>query len=161
MRKMIQEATMTDAAIMVDLMHNAFEEYRNTDYSSSALDETMNTVIEGFSNGTKSLILYNEYQEAVAMVRYTTSHGFLHFFRLAVKQTAQGKGYSKQLLYVLEKIAHAHKLPFLTCEVRSNVPRNVQLYTKIGYEEVESKVVKQTAEANIKILTMVKKLIDA
>lgn len=158
---MIQEATLTDAPIMLELMHNAFEEYRHSIYSSSALDETVDTVVAGFSAGAKSLILYNEYQEAVAMVRFTIDQGYLYFFRLAVKQSAQGKGYSKQLLLELEKIAKFNKLPYLTCEVRSNNPRNIQLYTKLGYVEVESKIVKQTANDVIKLLTMAKKLVDA
>ena len=147
-----------DAWLIHELMIQAFSEYKNEVPPSSALDETVDSIIDAMENGEKSLIAFSE-NIPVAMVRFQLKEDGLYFYRLSVIPEKQGKGIAKKLLQSLEEIAKKEGLTTIYCKVRLNVPRNIYLYQSLGYEITNEEIVHKPNGIDLRVVTMIKSLI--
>ncbi|MHC8967678.1 GNAT family N-acetyltransferase [Priestia aryabhattai] len=93
-----------DAAIVHDLMLQAFSVYRDSVPPSSALAETIESIMQSLKHGKEAVILYVE-NKPVAMARFTLEETSLYFYRLSVIPPFQGKGMAKRLIQWLETYA--------------------------------------------------------
>lgn len=130
----ITKAEMHDAKLIHNLMIRAYAEYKHIPASSTALDETVETVTAELENGEQGLILYIK-DAPVAAVRYHIREEDLFFSRLSVLPEQRGKGLAKILLEELEKEAIRHHKSKIRCKVRMSVDKNMRLYESIGYNQ--------------------------
>ncbi|WP_199426333.1 GNAT family N-acetyltransferase [Thermaerobacillus caldiproteolyticus] len=114
-------------------MISAFEEYRNIDVPSSALNETVYSIQEAIKNGSEKALLCFVDGLAPGSVRFKTDENTLYFSRLSVCPQARGKGIAKTMLKWLENYAQKHGKSEVWCRVRMSLPQNIQLYQSVGY----------------------------
>lgn len=148
---------VTDASVIYDVMQSAFAQYRNAPISSSALEETSDSIAYALSNGERALQLSVE-ERVEAVVRYKVQREKLTFFRLAVRPESRRQGYAKALIQQLETIACEERLPIITCDVRMHVKENIELYEKLGYTKVAQKEIERYGHP-LAIVTMEKTLL--
>ncbi|QQK77709.1 GNAT family N-acetyltransferase [Salicibibacter cibarius] len=153
----INPATTSEAAVIHNLMIQAFLEYKHETPPSSALDETVQSVSDALGKGEKALIAYEENQP-VGMVRFQLKNEGLNFYRLSVIPEKQGIGIAKELLKSLEDYANKAELSTILCKVRMTVQKNIQLYSSLGYAVYDEDVVHKPNGINIKVVSMKKKL---
>lgn len=125
-------ADKLDAPIIHDLMIRAFSEYKVLKASSTALDETVESVTRDMEGGEQAMLVYID-GEPAAMARFEMLEDALYFFRLSVAPEHQGKGIAKALLQALEEYAEEHGRHKMQCKVRMNIEKNMRLYEKLGY----------------------------
>lgn len=153
----IKFAEESDAPVIHDLMIKAFWEYKDAIPPSSALEETVDSVLMSLKGGEKSLICYLN-NEPVGMVRFQFKEDSLYFYRLAVIPEMQGHGIAKKILKSLEGFAIQKHLHTISCKVRLTVPRNIKLYSSIGYSIFDEEVVYKPNGTSVKVVSMMKKL---
>lgn len=145
----------------VDIIHNimieAFSEYIDDEIPSSALEETIETIENDFTNGAYAMIGYYQ-EQPVASVRFKIIDDYLYFYRLSVLPSFQGNGFAKKLLHALENYAIEHQIDQLQCNVRMTVPRNVQLYRSLGYQLMDEQLLQRRDGQHLKIVSMTKTL---
>ena len=122
----IRFATTSEAAVVHDLMIKAFIEYNNESPPSSALDETVHSVLDALEKGEKALIAFDE-NRPVGMVRFQLKNEGLYFYRLSVIPEKQGKGIGKKILSSIEDYANKVGVSTILCKVRMTVPKNINL----------------------------------
>lgn len=150
-------ANWSDAPIIHQLMIEAFTEYKEDMAPSSALEETVQSISTSLEKGEKSFICYN-FGQPVATVRFRINEDHLYFSRLAVTPVVQGRGIAKKLLSTLEDYAIQEEITTLRCKVRMAVPRNLYLYSSIGYTIDSEELVQKPNGVEVKVASMVKKL---
>lgn len=138
---MIRLAGAEDAYLVHKIMLLAFEEYRNIDVPSSALNETIDSIEKSIKNGYEKALLYFSDNTPLASVRFTTEDNSLYFSRLSVSPEARGKGIAKSILCWLEEYAKTNAIIDITCRVRMSVPQNIQLYKSVGFIVEKEEVV--------------------
>ncbi|MFA8437397.1 GNAT family N-acetyltransferase [Pueribacillus sp. YX66] len=153
----IKFAEVSDASMIHDIMIKAFMEYKDEVPPSSALEETVQTVFGALKNGEQCLISYIDNQP-VAMVRFQLKEEGLYFYRLSVIPEKQGQGVAKKILSSLEDYAIEKGVTKLLCKVRMTVPKNIKLYSSIGYEIFDEEVVHKPNGSDIKVVSMMKRL---
>ncbi|TKI25013.1 GNAT family N-acetyltransferase [Bacillus pumilus] len=153
----IKFADLSDALVIHDLMTKAFMEYKDAVPPSSALEETVQSVLIALKNGERSLICFIENQP-VGMVRFQIKEGSLYFYRLSVIPEMQGHGIAKKLLSFLEDFAIQEKITNIFCKVRMTVSKNIKLYISMGYFIYDEEVVHKPNGLSIKVVSMKKKL---
>ncbi|MED1472689.1 GNAT family N-acetyltransferase [Bacillus salipaludis] len=153
----INSAKSSDAPVIHDLMIKAFMEYKNETPPSSALEETVQSVLDAFKKGEKALIAFEE-NKPLGMVRFQLKDEGLYFYRLSVIPEKQGKGIAKKILKSLEAYANKVGITTILCKVRMTVPKNIQLYSSIGYDIYDEEVVHKPNGINIKVVSMKKEL---
>ncbi|MDW4507679.1 GNAT family N-acetyltransferase [Priestia megaterium] len=146
-----------DAATVHDLMLQAFSVYRDSVPPSSALDETIESIMQSLKHGKKAVILYVE-NKPVAMARFTLEETSLYFYRLSVIPAFQGKGMAKQLIQWLETYAKECGKESLLCKVRMSVFRNIALYESIGFY-IEQKEIVHRDGVDIPVVNMKKEIL--
>ncbi|MGG0034018.1 GNAT family N-acetyltransferase [Priestia megaterium] len=146
-----------DAATVHDLMLQAFSVYRDSVPPSSALDETIESIMQSLKHGKKAVILYVE-NKPVAMARFTLEETSLYFYRLSVIPAFQGKGMAKQLIQWLETYAKECGKESLLCKVRMSVFRNIALYKSIGFY-IEQKEIVHRDGVDIPVVNMKKEIL--
>jgi len=100
----IKFAEVSDASIIHDLMIKAFMEYKDEVPPSSALEETVQSVLIALKDGEQGLISYVD-NEPVGMVRFQLNEDGLYFYRLSVIPEKQCLGIAKKILMSLEDFA--------------------------------------------------------
>lgn len=153
----INSATSSDAPVIHRLMISAFKEYKGEIPPSSALDETVQSISEALENGEKALIAFEE-NNPVGMVRFQIKNQGLYFYRLSVLPEKQGKGIAKKILKSLEDYANGVGVTTIFCKVRMTLPKNIHLYSSIGYVSYDEEIVYKPNGINIKVISMKKKL---
>jgi len=153
----INSALPSDAPIIHDLMMKAFIEYKDVIPPSSALEETVQSVIDALEREEKALIAY-ENNRPVGMVRFILKDEGLYFYRLSVLPEKQGKGIAKMILKSIEDYANKIGVSIILCKVRMTVARNIQLYNSIGYHIYDEEIVHKPNGVNLKIVLMKKTL---
>jgi ribosomal protein S18 acetylase RimI-like enzyme len=153
----IKFAEVSDAPLIYDLMLKAFMEYRDEVPQSSALEETVQSISDALNEGEQSLIGIVD-NVPVGMVRFHLKEDCLYFYRLSVIPEKQGQGIAKKLLKSLEEYAHKKEVPALLCKVRMTVPKNIYLYSSVGYKIYNEEVVLKPNDIKIKVVSMQKKL---
>lgn len=122
-----------DAGIIHDLMIRAFSVYKDETPPSSALDETVESILSAINEGEQGLICFID-QEPVGMVRFRITELGCYFYRLSVLPEKQGLGIGKKLLASLEQYAIQNHVKELSCKVRMSIQKNIRLYQSIGFE---------------------------
>lgn len=153
----IKFAEVSDAPIIHDLMIKAFLEYKDDVPPSSALEETVQSVLIALKVGEQGLISYVDNQP-VGMVRFQLKEEGLYFYRLSVIPEKQGIGIAKKILRSLEDFAIEKGVSTIFCKVRMTVPKNIKLYSSIGYGIYDEEVVHKPNGINIKVVSMLKRL---
>ena len=146
-----------DAATVHDLMLQAFSVYRDSVPPSSALDETIESIMQSLKQEKEAVILYVE-NKPVAMARFTLEETSLYFYRLSVIPAFQGKGMAKQLIQWLETYAKECGKESLLCKVRMSVFRNIALYESIGFYIEEKEIVHRDG-VDIPVVNMKKEIL--
>ncbi|QTL48404.1 GNAT family N-acetyltransferase [Priestia aryabhattai] len=146
-----------DAATVHDLMLQAFSVYRDSVPPSSALDETIESIMQSLKHGKEAVILYVE-NKPVAMARFTLEETSLYFYRLSVIPAFQGKGMAKQLIQWLETYAKECGKESLSCKVRMSVSCNIALYESIGFY-IEGKEIVHRDGVDIPVANMKKEIL--
>ncbi|WP_431800114.1 GNAT family N-acetyltransferase [Halobacillus andaensis] len=154
----INFANTTDGRIIHDLMIQAFMEYNHEIPPSSALEETAQSVSDALEEEEEGLIAY-EGNKPVGMVRFHIKNKNLYFYRLSVIPEERGKGIAKKILTFLENYANKEGLSSIRCKVRMNAPKNIKLYSSIGYDVYDEEVVHKPNGINIKVVSMKKDLL--
>ncbi|UOE56103.1 GNAT family N-acetyltransferase [Bacillus sp. CMF12] len=153
----INPAISSDAPVIHDLMIKAFMEYKNDIPPSSALEETVQSVLDALEKEEKALIAYEDNQP-VGMVRFQIKDEGLYFYRLSVIPEKQGKGIAKIILKSLEDYVNKIGVPTILCKVRTTVAKNIKLYSSIGYHVYDEEIVHKPNGINIKVVSMKKEL---
>ncbi|WP_134687364.1 GNAT family N-acetyltransferase [Brevibacillus migulae] len=130
---MIRLAEAEDAHLVHACMLAAFEEYRNADIPSSALDETVASIEKALREGAEKALIYLDDKRPLGSVRFKIDENSLYFFRLSVSPEARGRGLAKSMLLHLEQYAKDDGKTKLRCRVRMSVPQNILLYQSMGY----------------------------
>ncbi|WP_203248964.1 GNAT family N-acetyltransferase [Sporosarcina beigongshangi] len=152
----IKFATTSDAAIIHDLMMQAFIVYKNETPPSSALEETIQSIATALEDDEQVLIGYMANQP-VAMVRFQVQEDCIYFYRLSVIPEKQGQGIAKEILKALEVYALEQDKSLIQCKVRMSVPKNIALYQSIGYEICDEEVVYKPDGVTVKVVSMKKR----
>lgn len=155
---MIRLANVEDAHQVHRIMIAAFEEYRDLDVPSSALNETVNSIEEKLKNGAESALLYIQDGDPLGTVRFKMEENSLYFFRLSVCPKARGQGIAKAMLSWLENHAKEYGKTEMCCRVRMSLPQNIQLYNSVGYIVDKEEVVTNPNGFLVKTVVMKKKL---
>ncbi|OAS85384.1 MULTISPECIES: GNAT family N-acetyltransferase [Metabacillus] len=151
----IKLANVSDAGIIHELMIKAFMEYKDEVPPSSALDETVDSISTSLKNNEMALITYID-KKPVGMVRFKLKEDGLYFFRLSVIPEKQGQGIAKKIVKSLEEYAKHKEVPKLLCKVRMTVPKNINLYSSIGFSIYNEEIVHKSEGINIKVVSMLK-----
>ncbi|MER2106689.1 MAG: GNAT family N-acetyltransferase [Solibacillus sp.] len=154
----IRYATKADCAVMVALMQDAFSQYKEEPVPSSALFETEQDVKCAFDNGERALIIETA-SEVVGMVRYQLVEDSLYFHRLAIRREHQTKGYAKKLLIELELEAISEGKNYVRCRVRTNSPKNLELYVNFGYKQYAEQWVEKPGGQQVLVALLEKSLL--
>jgi ribosomal protein S18 acetylase RimI-like enzyme len=152
----IRLANAEDAHLIHQIMVLAFEEYRNMDVPSSALNETVSSIEESLKNGSEKALLCFRDGIPVGSVRFKTDKNSLYFFRLSVCPEARGKGIAKSMLAWLENYAKEYGKTEIWCSVRMSLPQNIQLYKSVGYIICKEEVVTNPNGFPVKTVVMKK-----
>lgn len=147
----------SDATLIHDLMIKAFMEYRNEVPPSSALEETVQSISVSLEDGERGLICYLK-DDPVGMVRFKLIESGIYFYRLAVIPEKQGQGIARKILNSLEDYASKQQISTILCKVRITVPKNIKLYSSIGYIIYDEEVVQKLNGINIKVVSMIKQV---
>lgn len=153
----IKFAEVSNASLIHNLMINAFMEYKDEAPPSSALEETVQSISAALEDGEQALISYAD-DEPVGMVRFRLKENSVYFYRLSVNPEKQGQGIAKAILRSLEDYANQKGKPKIQCKVRMTVPKNIKLYSSIGYSIYDEEVVHKPNGMNIKVVSMMKQL---
>lgn len=153
----IRFAKVSDAPLIHDLMIKAFIEYKGEIPPSSALEETTKSITAALEDGEQALISYIQ-DEPVGMIRFHLKEKGVYFYRLSVIPEKQGKGIAKKLLKSLEEYAKQIKKSKVLCKVRMTVPKNIKLYSSLGYRIYDEEVVHKPNGIKIKVVSMMKQL---
>ncbi|GMA61051.1 GNAT family N-acetyltransferase [Alicyclobacillus fastidiosus] len=151
----IRLATSSDAHDIHSIILDAYSEYKDIPGSSSALDETADSIQESIKLGKENALLGLVDRSVIACVRYSFKDG-MYFYRLAVRRDWQGKGLAKLLLSHLESLAMVERQPKIWCKVRYSVPRNVYLYQSLGYVKSDEELVHKDDGVALEVWTMSK-----
>jgi ribosomal protein S18 acetylase RimI-like enzyme len=126
------QATREDAARVHGITQAAYAEYRGVLDPPSGVDqECVADVERALDEGGAVFAWIDDMAVGAVRVQQTADH--LHVERLAVIPTARGQGIARMLLVYLEDIARQSHLPEVHLEVRLSLPRNIELYRRLGY----------------------------
>ena len=131
----LSAATPDDAELVLTLTVAAYEEYRHTLVPASGVfKETVVTVRHDLTTGGGVLLLRDG--EPVGCGRCETAADGSHLYigRLAVLPAYRQQGYAAHMINWFAEHARARGLPELRLGVRLALPRNLNLYTRLGFE---------------------------
>jgi HEAT repeat protein/ribosomal protein S18 acetylase RimI-like enzyme len=133
----ISEARPEEAALVYEIMREAFAEYTGTlEPPSGANSETLTDVETAMTKGGAILARLEGEETAVGSARYELRPGYLYAGRVSVRPTYRGKGVGSAMMRYLEEIARRHNLFQIQVNVRMSLPSNVALYRALGFEIV-------------------------
>nr|WP_184405090.1 GNAT family N-acetyltransferase [Geomicrobium halophilum] len=150
----IKQASINHAPVIHNVMIQAFMEYSPP---SSALEETIQSISTALEDGEQSFISYMN-DEPAGVVRFQMNEHHLYFYRLSVPPEKRGMGVAKGLLQSLEDVARQNKKTTMLCNVRKNLPKNIQMYHSLGYNIYDEKVVHQPNGLDFEVACMMKQL---
>lgn len=154
----IRLANEEETPIVHKLMLEAFEEYRFLEVPSSALNESLNTLLNALKNGSEKFLLCFVDGEPLGSSRFTIKCDSIYFSRLSVTPHARGMGIAKAILLWLEKYANENGKMKMECRVRASLSKNISLYEAMGYIVSEEEVVTNPNGSPVKTVVMEKNL---
>ncbi|MBA4181460.1 MAG: GNAT family N-acetyltransferase [Anaerolinea sp.] len=129
----ISVATPAEAPIVHGLMLTAFREYEGVlEVPSSALSETVTDCAAAMSRG--GAVLAWRGGEPVGSARYQLRDTYAYFERISVLPEHRGRGLATALLAEMERLAARAGHVEGRLSVRLALPKNLALYTRLGYE---------------------------
>ncbi len=132
----IAEAAETDAAIITQLLHTAFEEYRGVlDPPSGAHDETVEKVREKMK--AAHVVMARCGGVPAGCVFYELDGDALYLSRLAVLPEYRRRGLGQALIAFVESRARALGLTHVRLAVRLALPHLRARYERLGYHLYE------------------------
>ncbi|WP_328019205.1 GNAT family N-acetyltransferase [Niallia alba] len=132
-KERISLVTEEEAPIVHKLMLEAFEDYRYIEVPSSALTEPVDKLINALKSRTEQAIIYWLDDIPLGSARLQLKDDSLYFSRLSVIPSARGKGIAKAMLAWMEEYALLNRKQKVECKVRANIPKNIELYEKLGF----------------------------
>ncbi|SRR5713226_1535287 len=128
----LREATQADVATIVNLIREAFEEYRGRlDPPSGAHEESEEKIRLKMASAQVVLVLVEGV--AIGCVFYERESDYLHFHRLAVLPAERGRGLGRILIDYVENRARALNLAGVRLGVRLALERLRAYYDRLGY----------------------------
>ena len=130
----VKAATLDDVKDLHETMILAYQEYIHIPASTSALDETIESITEKLKNGEEALVVY-DHEKAIASVRYIIENDALFFERLSVIPEYRGQRVARLLLNALEEITRSKGYHTIRCKVRMSLTKNMNMYRAFGYTQ--------------------------
>ncbi|MDF2788347.1 MAG: hypothetical protein K0S80_1445 [Neobacillus sp.] len=155
---MIKLGNEAEMVIAHKLMKEAFEEYRNLEVPSSAINEPLDTLRDSFRNGLEKFIVCYIDGNPLGSLRFKTAGQTLFFSRVSVPPYARGRGIAKSMLSWLEEYAEKEGIHKLQCKVRSSLTHNLRLYQSIGYNVTKEEMVTNSNNLSVNTVVMEKLL---
>ncbi|CAH0346616.1 GNAT family N-acetyltransferase [Bacillus sp. CECT 9360] len=155
---MIKPADEEDIYTVHQLMLEAFEEYRNLDVPSSALNETVSSIVDSMKSRSEQAILCLVDDVPVGSTRFRLDNHSLYFSRVSVPPKERGKGIAKSMLVWLETYAKENNKTEMVCKVRMSLPRNISLYQSLGYVVTKEEITANPDGFSVKTATMKKRI---
>lgn len=120
------------AAIVRDLMRAAFSEYDAVlTVPSSSMWESVEDVAGHIAEG--GAVLARMGAEAVGSGRYALRDDHVYIGRLSVLPTHRGRGIGASMMLAMEQRALAAGRTEARISVRTMLPKNIELYERLGY----------------------------
>ena len=124
-----------EAVAVREMMLAAFAEYETIlSVPSSAMWETVEDVASHIALG--GAVLARAGAEAVGSGRYELRDGYVYIGRLSVLPAFRGHGIGASMMLAMEQRAAAAGAPEAHISVRVLLPKNIELYERLGYVEV-------------------------
>jgi ribosomal protein S18 acetylase RimI-like enzyme len=124
-----------EAATVRAMMLAAFAEYESVlAVPSSAMWETVEDVAAHIREG--GAVLARLGAETVGSGRYELCDGHVYIGRLSVLPAFRGHGIGASMMLAMEERGRAAGRPEAHINVRVLLPRNIELYERLGYVEV-------------------------
>lgn len=134
----IEQASIEQAAIVHGLMLAAFGEYVGVlEVPSSALSETVDDCAGAMRLG--GALLAWDGAKAVGSARYQLREEYVYFERISVLPEYRGQGLASRMLGEMERLAVAAGYREGRLGLRLALPKNLALYTRLGYEVYEQR----------------------
>ena len=153
----IVRARVEDAALVHQIMHEAFEEYRSSLVPpSSSHDETVEYVAQAMDQG--GALLAWDGETAVGSARFEPRPDCLYVGRVAVLPEHRRRGIASAIMARMEEIARERGLPAVQVGVRDSLPSNLDLYRRLGFEVVAFEPHPRGPD---KTVWMLKRLVDS
>lgn len=130
----LHDATLDDAALVTSLIHQGFEEYKDTLYPpSGAHKETVETIGAKMKKGGAILARCDDAWAGVVLYYPDDEKGLMYLGRLSILPAFRRRGLARALSLAVEDKARAAGLPGLWLGVRVALDGNQQLFESLGY----------------------------
>ncbi len=134
---LIREADLEDAALLLSIIHSAFQEYvGRIDPPTSAPDDTLDKIHANLDHGRALVAVIDQHPIGCVFYQRMTDH--LYLYRLAVLPKCRRHGVARKLIADVESIAFELGLP-VRLGVRVALPSNRAYYERMGYRVVEER----------------------
>jgi GNAT superfamily N-acetyltransferase len=131
----IVTATPSDAALVHRLTLAAYDEYRGVLVPESGVfAQDLDDVRADMAAGGAIIVWLGSRPVGCGRYAIPADRSHLYVGRLAVLPSARGKGIASRMLAWCEGHAAALGLPEVQLGVRLQLPRNLTLYERLGYE---------------------------
>lgn len=128
----LREATAEDAPSLVDVIHQAFEEYRGRlDPPSGAHDESGESIRQKIATAHAVVAAVN--QEIIGCAFYEPDGDHMYFGRLAVLPSYRRQGISRRLIDWIEHQTRSFGFARVQLSVRVVLLDNQAYYERLGY----------------------------
>lgn len=129
------DAVPDDAPLLHRLMLAAYAEYRDTLVpASGAFEETIDDVRRAVEDGGAVLVLLDDQPVGCGHFEFGPQRAFIEVGRLSVLPGFRGRGIATRMLAWFEQRAASLAIPEVRLGVRLNLPRNIALYERAGYQ---------------------------
>lgn len=133
----ITAASADEASILHDITRRAFAEYVGLlNPTPACLTESVRDVAATIRRG--GAVIARLDGVAAASARYEVLDGHLYVSRVAVLPDYRGCGLAGELMHAMDQIAESLGLEALQLQTRLNLPRNIRLYEKLGYQVIDT-----------------------
>jgi predicted N-acetyltransferase YhbS len=131
----LRQANETEASLLLEIMHAAFEEYRGRlDPPSGVHAETIESVQSKLKTATAVIAFVGA--EAAGCVFYEQESTHLYLGRLSVLPQFRKLGVGRTLINSVEAQATKLRVPRVQLDVRIALPHLKAYYEKLGYRIV-------------------------
>lgn len=130
----LHDATLDDAVLVTSLIHEGFEQYKDTLYPpSGAHKETPDTIGAKMKKGGAILARCDDTWAGCVLYYPDEEKGLMYLGRLSILPAFRRRGLAKALSLAVEDRAHAAGLPGIWLGVRVALEGNQQLFESLGY----------------------------
>lgn len=131
----LREAYLHDADTLAAIIQDAFEEYRHVLVPPTGAHQETPDNIRGKLSHARAILAFLHGQPA-GCVFYEPAEDHVYLGRLAVRPAFRRQGIGGALVRAVESRAAALGIPRVRLGARIALPRNQELYRRLGYEVV-------------------------